>query len=121
MYEMTARRVQSNESMEEVAQTVERARANPAAFEPLYAEYFPRIYRYCLRRVSCPQEAEDLTSLVFTRALANLSNYRGGSFVAWLFGSRTTRSPITCVAVITPFLWKTPLRFRNLGMRCWDA
>lgn len=85
MYEMTARRVQSNESMEEVAQTVERARANPAAFEPLYAEYFPRIYRYCLRRVSCPQEAEDLTSLVFTRALANLSNYRGGSFVAWLF------------------------------------
>ncbi len=85
MYEMTARRVQSNESKQEVAQIVERARANPTAFEPLYAEYFPRIYHYCLRRVSCPQEAEDLTSLVFTRALANLSTYRGGSFVAWLF------------------------------------
>lgn len=85
MDEMTARRVQSNESMKEIAQTVERACANPAAFEPLYAEYFPRIYRYCLRRVSCPQEAEDLTSLVFTRALASLSTFRGSSFAAWLF------------------------------------
>lgn len=85
LYKMIARSVPSNESGEQVGQTVERARSNPAAFEPLYREYFPRIYRYCLRRVSCPQEAEDLTSLVFTRALANLSTFRGDSFAAWLF------------------------------------
>ena len=61
------------------------ARRDPAAFAPIYEQYFPRIYGYCLRRVSTPQEAEDLTSQVFTRALAGLDGYRGGSVAAWLF------------------------------------
>ncbi len=85
MYEMTARRVPSDELREEVAKALERARADPAAFKPLYEAYAPRIYRYCLQRVSRPQEAEDLTSLTFIRALTNLSTFRGGSFAAWLF------------------------------------
>jgi len=62
-----------------------RARADPAQFAPLYARYFPRVYRYCLRRVGDPTEAEDLTSAIFTGALAGLGGYRGGSFAAWLF------------------------------------
>jgi RNA polymerase sigma-70 factor (ECF subfamily) len=70
---------------DEWMQAVARARANPAAFKPIYEEFFPRIYRYCLRRVESAQEAEDLTSLIFTRAIAALGGYRGGSFAAWLF------------------------------------
>ncbi len=62
-----------------------QTRADPARFAPLYARYFPRVYRYCLRRVASPTEAEDLTSAIFTSALAGLAGYRGGSFAAWLF------------------------------------
>ncbi len=77
--------ISSNELHQELTQTIERARADPAAFRPVYEAYFPRIYRYCLRRVGCPQEAEDLASQVFTSALAALADYRGGSLAAWLF------------------------------------
>ncbi len=61
------------------------ALADPAAFAPLYERYFPRIYAYCLRRAGSPEDAEDLASLVFTRALGGLASYRGGSVAAWLF------------------------------------
>lgn len=57
----------------------------PLDFDLLYENYAERIYRYCLRRVGQPQEAEDLASLVFTRAWAALATYRGGSEAAWLF------------------------------------
>lgn len=69
----------------EERQILERARLELSAFSPLYQAYCQRIYAYCLRRVSQPEEAEDLTSLVFTRALAGLNGYRGGSVAAWLF------------------------------------
>lgn len=61
------------------------ARTDPAAFAPVYQAYFPRIYTYCRRRVNTDQEAEDLTSTIFTRALIGLDGYRGGSVAAWLF------------------------------------
>lgn len=61
------------------------ARATPEAFAPLYERYFPRVYAYCLRRVDDPQEAEDLCSQVFARALTGLHDYRGGMVSAWLF------------------------------------
>lgn len=69
----------------EMVQAVARASASPAQFKPIYDEYFPRIYRYCLRRARSPEDAEDLASLIFSRALAGLEGYRGGSFAAWLF------------------------------------
>ncbi len=67
------------------AQIIQEARTDPAAFAPLYEHYFERIYNYCLRRIGQPEEAEDLTSLIFTRVLTGLQGYRGGSFAAWLF------------------------------------
>jgi RNA polymerase sigma-70 factor (ECF subfamily) len=54
-------------------------------FAPLYERYLDRIYAYCLRRVASPADAEDLTSLIFTRAMKGLADYRGGSVAAWLF------------------------------------
>lgn len=83
---MAARQKQvASDGWPEEARMLERARADPADFAPLYERYFPRIYAYCLRRTGMIEEAEDLTSLVFTRALAGLKDYRGGSVAAWLF------------------------------------
>lgn len=61
------------------------ARDNPALFEPLYEAYFDRIYAYCRRRSGSTQDAEDLCSQVFTRAITGLHTYRGGMVAAWLF------------------------------------
>lgn len=81
LWERDAPEGQANEEV----RLLELARNEPTAFAPLYERYFPRIYAYCLRRVGSNEEAEDLTSLVFTRALTSIGSYRGGSVVAWLF------------------------------------
>ena len=64
---------------------MEQARHDVNAFAPIYEQYCDRIYAYCYRRVGNRQDAEDLTSLIFTRAIASLDSYRGGTLAAWLF------------------------------------
>lgn len=66
---------------------IARAKRNPAGFASLYERYADAIYTYCLRRIGDPEHAADLTSRVFTSALAALPRYRdnGGSFRSWLF------------------------------------
>lgn len=64
---------------------VHLAQRDRLLFAPIYEAYFDRVYAYCLRRTGNVQEAEDLCSLVFTRALAGLGGYRGGVVAAWLF------------------------------------
>jgi RNA polymerase sigma-70 factor, ECF subfamily len=80
-----ARALAPGERYADEAILLEQARTDPAAFAPLYERYVVRIYQYCLRRVGSPEEAEDLASLVFSRALSSISGYRGGSPAAWLF------------------------------------
>lgn len=65
---------------------IEAAQRDPSRFAELYERHFTRIYAYLMRRVGDRDEAEDLTSEVFHRALANLPRYewRGTPFVAWL-------------------------------------
>ena len=55
------------------------------AFGHVYDRYLSPVYRYCYGRLGSREEAEDATSLVFARALAGLSSYRGGAFRSWLF------------------------------------
>jgi RNA polymerase sigma-70 factor (ECF subfamily) len=69
----------------EEASMMETARADITRFAPLYERYAARIYAYCLRRVKNREDAEDLTSLIFTHALNGLPGYQGGSVAAWLF------------------------------------
>jgi len=66
---------------------VEAAQRDPAKFGHLYELHFERIYAFISRRVSDRQTAEDLTSDVFHKALANLPSYedRGAPFAGWLF------------------------------------
>ena len=65
---------------------VEAAQKDPARFGDLYEMHFERIYAFVARRVADRDTAEDLTSDVFHKALANLRNYewRGVPFAAWL-------------------------------------
>jgi RNA polymerase sigma-70 factor, ECF subfamily len=60
-------------------------RIDPQQFTPIYKRYSPRVYAYCLRRIGSVQEAEELTSITFTRALSNIAQYRGGLVSAWIF------------------------------------
>src|SRR6266849_347870 len=65
---------------------VEAAQKDPARFCDLYELHFDRIYAFIARRVRDRDTAEDLTSDVFHKALANLRTYewRGAPFAAWL-------------------------------------
>ena len=68
------------------AELVEAARADPQAFVALYDRYFERILGYARLRIRDAATCEDVTSQVFTTALAQIGRFRGqGSFAGWLF------------------------------------
>jgi RNA polymerase sigma-70 factor (ECF subfamily) len=65
---------------------VAAAREEPTAFLALYDRYFERVLGYARLRLRDDATCEDVTSQVFTTALAQLARFRGdGSFAAWLF------------------------------------
>ena len=62
------------------------ADGDAAAFAALYDRYFRNVYRYVFARVRDRDEAEDVTSDVFFRALRALRRYEPRTaFLAWLF------------------------------------
>jgi RNA polymerase sigma-70 factor (ECF subfamily) len=76
-----------DESSESDAELVEAARTNTAAFSELYERYYARVYRYIVHRVGNAPDAEDITAVVFMKALEALPSYRHHSngFAPWLF------------------------------------
>jgi RNA polymerase sigma-70 factor (ECF subfamily) len=65
---------------------VAAAREEPRMFLALYERYFERVLGYARLRIRDAATCEDVTSTVFTTALAQLGRFRGdGSFAAWLF------------------------------------
>jgi RNA polymerase sigma-70 factor (ECF subfamily) len=66
---------------------VEAAKADPDKFAELYDRHLDRIYAYVSRRAPDRAAAEDITSEVFEKALAQLRQFewRGTPFVAWLY------------------------------------
>lgn len=66
---------------------IEAAQRDISRFADLYELYFDRVYAYIVRRVQDRDDAEDLTSVVFHHALANLRRFewRGAPFAAWLY------------------------------------
>ena len=66
---------------------VEAAQRDPAKFGALYELHFARLYAFVASRVRNRAVAEDVTSEVFHKALANLPSFewRGTPFAAWLF------------------------------------
>ena len=71
-----------------IERLVDEARAgDPWAFGRLFDQYHESVYRYIVSRVHRPTDAEDLTQLVFVKALEALPRYesRGVPFGGWLF------------------------------------
>jgi RNA polymerase sigma-70 factor (ECF subfamily) len=66
---------------------VKRAKEDKSAFGEIYERYVDKIYKYIYYRVGNQHDAEDLTSRVFFRALANVDTFedRGVPFQAWLY------------------------------------
>jgi RNA polymerase sigma-70 factor, ECF subfamily len=66
---------------------INKAKEDPGQFEALYNSYFERIFRFVYQRVDSKEEAADITSQVFLKALLNLHSYRFKSvpFSAWLY------------------------------------
>lgn len=65
---------------------IQAAKKDKSAFYPLYLKFVDRIYYYILARVGSHQDAEDLSSEVFIRAMSKLHRFdERNSFAAWLF------------------------------------
>ena len=68
------------------ADLVAAARARPSEFVALYDRYFARVLGYVRVRIRDSATCEDVTSHVFTTALAEIGRFRGqGPFAGWLF------------------------------------
>ncbi len=61
---------------------------SPQAWEQLFNDHYERLVRYVAVRVRNLEEAQDVASSVFLRALKNIDTYRytGKPVVAWLYG-----------------------------------
>jgi RNA polymerase sigma-70 factor (ECF subfamily) len=66
---------------------VARARVDADAFGELYDHYLPRIHGFLVRRLADRSAAEDVTAMVFERALAAVrrDDFRNEAFGGWLF------------------------------------
>lgn len=67
---------------------IQRAKqGDQRALVDIYERYQPSVFTYVFYRVNDQETAEDLTSEVFTRMLANLARFqsRGRPILAWLY------------------------------------
>jgi RNA polymerase sigma-70 factor (ECF subfamily) len=78
---------QTNARMLEELEWVQRAKADPEHFAPLYKKYHEQIFRYIYQRMDDEEMAFDITSQVFMKAIKNLHKYefRGVPFASWLY------------------------------------
>ena len=68
-------------------QQINAAKADAAAFGPLYDKYYKSIFVFVYRRTGSEDLAADIVSQVFLVAMVHLKKYeyRGVPFSAWLF------------------------------------
>lgn len=64
-----------------------------SAFGALYDAYVKKIYDFVFYKTMHKETAEDLTSLVFTKALNSIDSFTTGSVSAWLY--RIARNAVT--------------------------
>lgn len=78
---------QTSSAMQEELEWVQRAKADPEHFAPLYKKYHEQIFRYVYQRMDDEEMAFDVTSQVFMKAIKNLHKYeyRGVPFASWLY------------------------------------
>ncbi len=66
---------------------IQSAKENPKDFGPLYKKYYEQIFRYIEQRMDDHEQAIDVTSQVFVKAIKNLYRYeyKGVPFGSWLY------------------------------------
>ena len=78
---------QTELEMHQEVKIIELCKENPNYFGPIYQKYFEQIYKFVYRRVNDYETADDVTSLVFIKALGNIHKYefKGVPFSSWLY------------------------------------
>ena len=94
-------------------------RADRTAFSLLYDRYYPRVARYCLRRLFDRTLAEDVTSDIFMQVASHLREFTGTTdtdFRRWLFRIATNAvSAHLRQSLRRQELWEAAARSRH-----WD-
>jgi RNA polymerase sigma-70 factor, ECF subfamily len=77
----------STEAIQSEWQEIQAAQRNPAMFRPLYERYFDPLFRFIMSRCGEENEAGDICSQVFMKAMQKLNSYefKGVPFSAWLY------------------------------------
>ena len=85
--QLTAQYHLTKEQVDSESDLILQAKADPAKFGVLYKKYHKQIFLFVLRRVESTEDADDITSQVFLKAMLNLKKYepKGIPFGAWLY------------------------------------
>ena len=71
--------------MEDRTLAARAIRGDDQAFDELFEIYFPRLFRFALRRVADEDAAEDIVQSTLIKAMRSLSSWRGeASLFTWL-------------------------------------
>ncbi|MCB9361352.1 MAG: sigma-70 family RNA polymerase sigma factor [Flavobacteriales bacterium] len=66
---------------------IKKAQKNPKDFAPLYDLYYLQIFKYVIKRVKDENDAAEITSDIFAKALFNIGKFKfkGLPFSSWLY------------------------------------
>ena len=78
----------------EEKELIQLAQKDPEVFAQIYAQYYPRIFEYALKRTANLQVAQDITSETFFKALRKLWQFRWRNvpFSSWLYRIATNEA-----------------------------
>jgi RNA polymerase sigma-70 factor (ECF subfamily) len=78
---------QTKEDIALELEIIEKAKADPNRFTPLYNKYYKQIFLFVFRRADDEDITADITSQVFLKAILHLPKYefKGVPFSAWLY------------------------------------
>jgi RNA polymerase sigma-70 factor (ECF subfamily) len=78
---------QTKEDIAAELEIIEKAKADPNRFTPLYNKYYKQIFLFVYRRADDEDITADITSQVFLKAILHLPKYefKGVPFSAWLY------------------------------------
>jgi RNA polymerase sigma-70 factor (ECF subfamily) len=77
----------TEEQQQKELDIINSAKEEAANFAPLYEKYYESILRFIHKRIDDKDNALDITSQVFLKAMSNLNKYeyRGVPFSSWLY------------------------------------
>ena len=62
--------------IENEKQQIEKSKTDPNCFEPLYVKYYELMLKFVYKRVESFDDSKEIVSIVFTKALTNITKYK---------------------------------------------